>query len=157
MTEEELRQEIRDEEHLKLLSILYKVSAGITAFYSLFGLFYVLMGAVFLVLPMDSPSAGDPPPAFFGWFLGVLGFAFLLIGLTMAALKWRVGTSLKQRKSPTFCKVIAGIICLGIPYGTALGVATFVVLSRPSIARLFDGQKQEPGEANGGDQPSSAD
>jgi hypothetical protein len=33
--------------------------------------------------------------------------------------------------------VIAGINCIFIPYGTLLGVATFMVLVRPSVQALF--------------------
>jgi hypothetical protein len=36
------------------------------------------------------------------------------------------------------CMVTAGISCLGIPYGTVLGIFTFLVLSRPSAIALFD-------------------
>lgn len=36
--------------------------------------------------------------------------------------------------------VVAGVSCLSIPLGTALGVFTFIVLSRPSIVRLFEEQ-----------------
>jgi hypothetical protein len=46
MSDQTLRQAIIDEEHLKLLSIGYMVSAGIAALFSLFGLLYVLMGVM---------------------------------------------------------------------------------------------------------------
>jgi hypothetical protein len=32
---------------------------------------------------------------------------------------------------------LAAISCLEMPYGTALGVFTLMVLSRPSVQRLF--------------------
>jgi hypothetical protein len=38
------RQSIIDEEHLKLLSLGYMISAATSAFFSLFGLMYVAMG-----------------------------------------------------------------------------------------------------------------
>lgn len=37
MLDTQARQQILDEEHLRLLSIFYYVSAGTTAFFSLFG------------------------------------------------------------------------------------------------------------------------
>jgi hypothetical protein len=36
------------------------------------------------------------------------------------------------------CMITAGLSCLEMPYGTALGVMTFVVLSRPSVRQEFD-------------------
>ena len=34
--------------------------------------------------------------------------------------------------------VIAGISCLFVPYGTILGVFTFIVLQRSSVEKLFE-------------------
>jgi hypothetical protein len=34
--------------------------------------------------------------------------------------------------------VVAGLSCLEFPYGTALGVFTFIALSRASVVRLFE-------------------
>ena len=135
--EEAHRQQVVDEEQLRLLAILWKVSAGITAFYSLFGLIYVGMGAVFAFIPF-SESAGEPPPEFFAVFMGLIGLAFLVIGMTIAALKWHVGRLLTERRGTTFIQVIAGLSCLEVPYGTALGVFTFIVLGRPSVRALFE-------------------
>jgi len=44
MTDDSSRQAILDQEHLKLLSLLHWVSAGIDAFGSLFGLLYAFFG-----------------------------------------------------------------------------------------------------------------
>ena len=34
--------------------------------------------------------------------------------------------------------VVAGFGCLEVPYGTALGVCTFLVLNRRSVEKVFD-------------------
>lgn len=142
MAEEALRQQIRDEEHLKLLSLGYMVSAGVTAFYSLFGFFFMFMGAMFLFVPFSqSAQQGDElPPALFGLIFGGIGLIYVLVGLTLAALKWRTALCLKQRRALTFCQVIAGVSCLSLPYGTLLGVLTFTVVARPSVRQLFQGE-----------------
>lgn len=138
MVEEELRQQIVDEEHLRLLALGYKISAGVVAFYSLFGLIYVFMGILVSVLPpTSSTGASDSPPAFVGWFIGGIGLVFLLLGLTIAYLRWRTARCLEQRHSLVFCQVIAALSCLEIPYGTVLGIFTFLVLGRPPVRRLF--------------------
>src|SRR5579864_515766 len=49
--------------------------------------------------------------------------------------------SIKQRRSRTFYLVLAAISCLEMPYGTVLGVFTFIVLGRDSIARQFEPHK----------------
>lgn len=139
--EEELRQHIRDEEHLKLLSLGYKVSAGISAFYSMFGFFYAFMGA--LVVSIGPVDDGDPASLIFGGIFIVIGLSIVLIGFTYAALKWRAANLLKKRQSMLFCQIIAGISCLGIPYGTFLGVFTFMVLSRPSVSAMFKSEKKQ--------------
>lgn len=140
MADNEIRQQIKDEEHLKLLSLGYMVSAGMTAFFSLFGLMYVFMGTIFTSFLSYFPQAKnnpEPPPDFIGWIFTGFGLAIFVFGVTIALLKWRASRCLKERHSITFCQVIAGLTCLSVPYGTLLGVLTFVVLARPSIVALF--------------------
>ena len=140
MSDPALRQSIVDEEHLKLLHIGYLVSAGMNVLFSLFGLLYVflgvMMGTVLSVLPMR--TGPPPPPAFVGWFLGILGLGMFLFMVTLAVLKFRAARCLTARRSRTFCMVVAGISCLGFPYGTLLGVFTFLVLGRGSVKTLFE-------------------
>ncbi len=137
MSEAEIRQTILDQEHLKVLSIAYLAMACVSALYSLFGLVYALFGmlvAKIAAIPPNSPEEG--PPQELGWFC-FFGLAWFLIMMTSGVLKFLVYQRLKQRRSRGFCQVVAGLGCLGIPYGTVLGVFTFIVLARPSVARLF--------------------
>ena len=135
MDELETRQLVLDEEHLRLLAIGYKVSAGVSAFFSLIGLLYMGMGLLFSVL--DKASGKGAPPAAMEWFLGLFGFVFFAVSILFGWLQWRTATCLERRRSPTFCMVIAAINCTGMPWGTVLGVFTFVVLGRESVKRLF--------------------
>jgi hypothetical protein len=136
------RQPIVDEEHLKILSICYMISAALSACFSLFGLMYAGMGAVVSEAIKRAPelatSAENAPPAFIGWIFGAFGVAFFLISITLAGLKLGVALSLKKRKARTFCMVVAALECLGVPYGTLLGIFTFIVLGRDSVTRLFE-------------------
>jgi len=143
MPEEFNRQSVIDEEHLKLLSICYMISAAISACFSLFGLMYGAMGAVITEAVKRTPelAAGAdnaPPPALIGWIFGGIGVAVFLVLITMAGLQLGVAFSLKKRKSRTFCMVVAALECLGVPYGTLLGIFTFIVLGRDSVIRLFE-------------------
>lgn len=141
MSDDYARQSLIDEEHLKLLSLGYMISAAITGFFALFGLMYIFMGAMMIGIithrPEIATDSGKMPPAFIGWFFGGIGLAFFVFGIALAATKLYTAISIKSRKSRTFCLVVAGFTCLAIPYGTALGVFTFIVLGRDSVARLF--------------------
>ena len=54
---------------------------------------------------------------------------------------------LGQRRSHTLCLVAAALSCVFMPFGTLLGVCTFVVLLRPSVAPLFKGGGAGAGKA----------
>jgi len=141
MADKNMRQQIVDEEHLHLLYIGYLISAGMSAFFSFFGLIYVFMGVIMGVFfSAESNAAGhaaDAPPAFIGWIFGIIGFGIFLFLITMGVLKFVAAFRIKHRRSRVFCMVIAGISCLAIPYGTLLGVCTFIVLERASVKKLF--------------------
>jgi hypothetical protein len=142
MSDEALRQSIIDDEHLNLLSLGYFVSGGLTALFSLFALLYVFMG-IFMGLaiaraPQAAGKAGGPPPAFIGWLLGGIGAVLFLVMISMAIARIWTALSIRRHKSRTFCLVIAAIGCLEFPYGTLLGVLSFIVLGRDSVARRFN-------------------
>src|SRR5213593_1773503 len=98
--EDKERQAIVDEEHLKLLRIGYMVSAGMCAFFSLFGLLYAIMGIIFFAFGSRFPSrpGQEPPPALIGWLFAFFGLGFTLAMLGLAALKFRVAQLLKRRR-----------------------------------------------------------
>jgi hypothetical protein len=145
VTDEELCQRAIDEEQLRLLSLCYKVMAGVTAFYSLFGLGYILIGVTAELSPvvLDKERMAPPPLAFFAFF-GGFGLAILVLGLAVAGLKIAAARRLEEYRSLGFCQFVAAISCLEIPYGTFFGVLTFIALSRPSVRQLFGQAAQKP-------------
>lgn len=74
------------------------------------------------------------------WIFFILGIVIIVISLATAVGNFLTARWLSARKNKTFCMVVAGISCIHVPLGTALGVFTFIVLSRPSVARLFEEQ-----------------
>jgi hypothetical protein len=135
-------QALLDAEHLRLLALGYTISAAISAFFSLIGLFYMAMGGLIVFFAGSVPvKPGEPPPEFMGGIFAVIGLAMFLLLIAFAAAKFVVARNIKRRRGKTFCLVVAGLSCLGIPYGTLLGVASFIVLQRPAIARLFDANR----------------
>src|SRR5262245_59860439 len=98
-----LRQQIVDDEHLKLLRIGYFASAAMTALMSLFALLYAFLGFfVFSQLPNQVPAGSDTPPAFVGRIIGLFGFVFAGLAIAFAAAKVYTGQLLKQRRSRVF-------------------------------------------------------
>ena len=131
---EAYRQSIIDEEQLRLLPVLYWVQGGLMALYSPIALIYVVLGVAFMQIPATDSSG--PPPAF-GWmFAGIGGFGFIMIA-AIATLTILAGFWIRKRTHRVACLIVAAVSCLMIPYGTMMGVFTFLVLLRPSVAGLF--------------------
>ena len=125
----------RDADHLHLLSVFHYVYAGLTAVFSCFPAFYVLLGFGFIAGAMGS---GDAPPGFVGGLFALIGFVAFIFMLALAALTAYAGKCLSEQKRYTFCIVIAAISCLSFPFGTALGVFTIVILQRPGVRQMFN-------------------
>jgi hypothetical protein len=129
-----------DAEHLRLLRLGYFIAGGTSAFFSCFLIFHSVF---FLFLGLNpqmfnTPNQhGTPPPP--GLFLGLAGvfITIMVSGWIFGALQIYAGICLGRRKHMTFVFIIAIIECLFLPWGTALGVLTLIVLSRPSAAALF--------------------
>ncbi len=135
----------QDADHVRLLSIFYYVYGGITALMSLIPIVHVAMGIAIVsgAIPMPSGPSAPPPPVFagfhaFGWLFIAIGGTIIIIGETMAALALFTARFLSQRHHHTFCIVVAAINCLHMPLGTALGVFSLIVLSRPSVKLMFN-------------------
>lgn len=145
MNEDELRRSIADDEHLRLLSWGYVLSGIMTGLFSLLGLFYAAMGLImsrFFAEVAKSPGQVEQiPPESVGTIIGIFGALFFLIAITLALAKLWAARCIKRRESRTFCQLVGAITCLGIPYGTVLGVCTFLLLGRPSVATKFDARR----------------
>ena len=134
----------KDLEHLKILSICYYVSAGITALFSCIPFIHLSIGIAFLsgAIPDPPHRAGesDFPMKLFGLFFTVIPAIIILSGFALAIATFLTGKYLKQQKNYIFCLIIAGLNCLFFPVGTTLGVFTFIVLFRDSVKNLFTGK-----------------
>jgi len=127
----------QDQEHLRLLMWAHYIWAGTIGFFSLFTLFYIGLGAMmaFGGFPPSGRSGDDPRiPGLF--FLG-FGAAFLVLGVTFASLTFLAARSIRDRRRWIFCVVMAGLNCLQVPFGTAMGVCTILVLNRPEVKAMF--------------------
>jgi hypothetical protein len=134
-----------DAEHLRILEIFHYVFAGLAVVgISFLGFHYFLMHSVLSnpALMRDPKGDGLAAERFFAlfiWFYVVFGALLLAAALA----NYLSGSFIRQRKSRTFSLVVAGLNCVQIPFGTALGVFTIVVLLRDSVRELYDAQRSE--------------
>lgn len=92
------------------------------------------MTFVFSTIPNEGPEAPPfNPLVFIGFIYAVCGI-FTLAG---AILSFLCGRAIAKRERKVLIMITAGICCIGFPIGTALGVCTFIVLSRPSVQARF--------------------
>ncbi len=132
----------RDEQHMRVLPILYYVFGALAALSTCFGLFYVAIG-IWLAVDPDMLTRGEPdapPPEVMGMvgaLVAVIGFCVVVLQLAVAAALVTAGRCLARRRARIFCVVVAAFICLSFPFGTALGVYSLVVLSRPGVVAMM--------------------
>ena len=131
----------QDLEHLRLLSIFHYVLAGIGALFSCFPILHLVFGLVMCFAPEvfeHGPELDLAMTRIFALVLVAIPAVIILTGWTIAFCIFLAGRYLVGRRHYTFCLVMAGIICLFMPFGTVLGVLTIIVLVRPSVKSLFD-------------------
>lgn len=135
-------QQIRDEEHLKLLSIFHYVVGAIHCAFAALFVFQMIFMLAMLSIPMFAGKQGDAMPVMFmGIFMAVFFGLFVLFGLALGIGTILSGRFIKQRTRRTFSLVVAGINCMMFPFGTALGVFTLIVLVRDSVRRVYESIK----------------
>ena len=137
----------RDADQLNLLATFQYIWAGFQALTGLIGLGFVGLGLFVATNPQIAQWRNAPPP----WFTGLFGAVFAGIGglfflsfEAVAVLTFLAGRFLSTRRHYTFCFVIAALDCIYLPFGTALGVFTILVLLRPSVKQLFPGATAPP-------------
>lgn len=134
-------QILKDEEHLKLLSIFYYIFGALIAISCSVFLIHVWIGLSMVNHPgmFGNTPGSPPPPRQIGYLFATMGAIGVLSGWLSGALNIAAGRFLTRRKNATFIMVVAGLNCLAMPLGTILGVFTLVVLSRPTVKAIFQG------------------
>jgi len=128
----------QDRQQLQLLSTLHYVFGGITMAIGSFPLIHLILGIALVTGTIPIDSADDPfPKEFFGWMFVVIPSILILMSWSVAILSIISGKKLARRKNYSYCFFVACVECLFMPFGTALGVFTIIVLSRESVKALF--------------------
>lgn len=125
-----------DNEHLRLLRIGYLIAGGTTLFATIIGLFYMGIGIFFASMLSSLDTTGEPNEFMSVVFIGI-GAAIVLVLSAVGALQLLTAKYLRERRNHTLCQVAAALTCLSMPWGTAVGVATFMVLGRTSVRQQF--------------------
>ncbi len=131
-----------DLEHLQLLGIFHYIVGGMMMLFSCFFIIHLVMGLVLAFNPQGfGPHRHDLREMQMEMFFGLLmaGFAAsaILAGWTLGGLMIYSGTCLRKHRRRMFSQIMAGIVCMFMPFGTVLGVFTIVVLQRDSVRRLY--------------------
>lgn len=129
----------RDDEHLRLLSIFHFVLGGLVVLMlPLLSLHLMFAYSMFTVFPfLAGPDQNAPPQEAFQiifWVYPIVGLLFL----TAAAINLLSGWFLLRKRHRVYSLVVAGLDCLNVPYGTALGVFTILVLTRSSVEKMYE-------------------
>lgn len=129
----------RDREHLRLLKVGYNILSAITAFYSLVPLLFCFVGSLVLsgAIPMPPQRGSREAAQGLGTVILGIGLAIFIAGIAYAFLLFLTARSLRDHRRRTLCLVMAALSCFAVPWGTILGVCTFIVLERASVKALF--------------------
>ena len=129
---------IQDEEQLRLLAMFHHVVAGLGVLLSLLPVFHLAMGIMLLTGQLDTGRPTDGfNPAIIGWLFIAFPVVWIIAGLTGAVCMFLAGRHLRRRERYMFCQVIAGVMCVFVPFGTVLGVFTLLVLQRQTVRNAF--------------------
>ena len=127
-----------DAENLKLLAIFHFVLGGLAVLgLGFLFLHWTFMHAIFTNPAMKNPKGSLPPQEFFDifkWFYFVMGGFMVTAGI----LNVVSGACILKRRARIFSIVVSGLNCFCIPFGTALGVFTIIVLIRDSIVEAYE-------------------
>lgn len=123
-------------EDLRLLAMFHFVVAGMAAVVSLFPIIHLAVGVAMVAMASVDPQAPFPI-RLVGWIFVAFASLFILCGLTFSGCLALAGRCLQRRRRYTFCLVMAALACIFVPFGTVLGVFSFIVLTRPEVRASF--------------------
>lgn len=129
-----------DFRYLNLLAIFHVIVAGIVSLLSCLPLIDLFIGVPML---KDVPYALSQNEFFSQTTLTPLIFILLPSGMTIIGWMFAIaialnGYYLKNRKWLNYCMTISGIETMLMPFGTVLGVFTIILLTKPSLKKLFE-------------------
>ncbi len=132
MTEIE-RQEVIDNEHLKIMSIVHFVYSIPSFFVSMYLLLYAVMMPF---IAMTDSTIDESENVIFICMAVGFGLASLFSILTSIGLIVS-GISIRKRKFRILSLIVSLPLFLSFPIGTLVGVLSIILFNRPSIKKLY--------------------
>ena len=128
--------------NLGTLSILHYVYGGFTCLMGGVMLIFIFLGTLLNSDLVQSES--DAPPAVVGQIFQTLGWVLFAIIEVLGILIMLSGRWIAQRRNRTGSMIMAGFCCLSFPFGTALGIFSFVVLTNPEVQQEYETGRPVP-------------
>ncbi|HRH68451.1 MAG TPA: hypothetical protein PLB89_02985 [Flavobacteriales bacterium] len=124
--------------HLSTLSILHYVyGAFICVVGAVVAFIFIFLGGFLGSDFIAENSQGDPPPAWLSGFMQAFGWGLFILIEIWGILTIMSGNWISKRRNRTGSMVMAGLNCLNIPFGIALGIFTFVTLNDQEVKGLY--------------------
>ncbi|MCC6546833.1 hypothetical protein IT570_06650 [Candidatus Sumerlaeota bacterium] len=128
--------------HLNLLAVFQYVLAGLQALCGCFPIIHVIVGGTML---LNGSTVNDPVADNAAGGAQAIGGIFMVVGLLIIVISWVVAglmayaaRCLQLRKNWLLCTIVAGLLCLSFPFGTAIGVLTLINLFKPEVKWEFE-------------------
>jgi len=117
--------------YLDILAVFHYVNGGLTALVALAAIAFMGIG---LGAASEWGSNFQPEPTCA--LIAVIFFILVFVG-GYAVLNLLAGRALHTRKSRILILITSGVNCLNIPFGTLLGIFTFVMMLDPQVEWIF--------------------
>ncbi|MCM8533003.1 MAG: hypothetical protein NE330_17680 [Lentisphaeraceae bacterium] len=131
----------KDIEHLSLLKVFHYVVGGISCLTACIPLLHVAIGYLIATNQLPHEGEGNQIPNQFGWIFVALGVLAFLLGQMFSICIIFSGRYIQHRKNYMYSFIISCISCMFVPFGTALGICSIIVLSRDSVKKLYEESK----------------
>lgn len=129
------------EKQLNVVSVLFMASSGLCLLGLLFIPIHYTMMQSMMNIDFPHQDNGPNPREIFDhmretmWLMyGVMGVFFLILGAVLLS----TGINLYRKKHKRFCIVGSAMICICIPWGTALGIWSLILLFDQKTPVLFE-------------------
>jgi membrane-associated HD superfamily phosphohydrolase len=135
------KQQIIDEEQLRLLSFFHYVSGAVTITFSSMFIFHLIFFGYMASNPElfsnDDAKNAKEAMQIMQILLAVFG-TFVILGISYGICEIVSGVFIKQKKYRIFSMIVAIPRIILIPYGTILSMFTFILLDRDSVKSLYE-------------------
>lgn len=125
--------------HLSALSILHYVYGAFVCMSGFVALFFIFLGMFLSSDWLQANGDGAEVPGWIGGLFQTFGWVIFIVVEAWGLLNILSGYWISRRKNRTATQVVAAFNCLNIPFGIALGIFTFVVMSDEEVRSDYTG------------------